>query len=395
MIEIIFGRGGSGKSYGELHIAVEKLRFGRQNIVTNLAINVPIFNAYLERHYPNEKIDLVSRLRILTVEETYEFWKYRGPEKWTGHEYEMLSDEGSNGVCYIIDEAGASGFSATGWAAKQGVGSRGLACLWYLDQQRKFGDDVFASNNGRLPTGIAKPFRDKAHTFRRYKNGYLAQYGPFKGRGRFEWTQYAQEPVGNAVEPIAKGTFEIGELASCYRTQDGVGVVGNNADIGRRAKGIPILWVIPAALVLGLLCVLIPWALGRGAQKFITGKAPAVQSVQATPVAVPAPPAGAAAVVSLAENQPVTVKGYVVLGSRCNVQLSDGRVLTEQSPELASIDRQSILLKNGQRLFFSQPQPARTLPAPDLTARTPAPREFPKFSGAFESNGSPFPRPNS
>lgn len=292
MIKVIFAPGGGGKSFFQMHVIVRQLRETRRNIVTNLAIKVPEFNAYLEHRFPDESLNLVGRLRVLTPSETYEFWRYRGPMKWTGNEYEYEEDKGVYGVCYVIDEAGVSGFSATGWAAKLGQGTRGERCLWYLDQQRKFGDDVFASTNGRTPEQIAKPFRDKAHGFIKLKNEYIAQYGPFRGRGRFVWKEFTEEPRKTS-EPVAMGKFQIDGLADCYRTQDGVGITGNNADIGARAKGIPILWVIPAALAVASLCVLIPWMLGKGVQSFVGGKAPAAETLAnptATPTTTPAAP---------------------------------------------------------------------------------------------------------
>lgn len=369
-IKILFGPGGSGKSFFQMHIIIKQLRETRRNILTNLAINVGEFNAYLEKHYPNESLNLVSRLRILTPEETFEFWKYRGNLRWTGDEYNCEEDKGVFGVCYVIDEAGVSGFSATGWAVKQSVGTRGERCLWYLDQQRKFGDDVFASTNGRTPEQIAKPFRDKAHGFIKLKNSYLAVYGPFRGRGRFEWSEFLEEPR-KASESIAKGIFTLGELAECYRTQDGVGVIGNAADKGARAKGVSILWVIPAAFVLAACCFLLPWALGKAANHAIsggnksassTGLVDGVASASTSSVFGPArrksvedqdePEAIARLVEDHTPERPLWVTGYVVKDAKINVQLSDGRFLTEKDKELQTVERNSVTLNTGQRLYM-------------------------------------------
>jgi hypothetical protein len=381
-IKIIFGPGGSGKSFFQMHVITKQLRETRRNICTNLAINVPEYNAYLERNFPNEDLNLVGRLRILTDAETFEFWKYRGPLHWTGNEYDYKEDKGANGVCYVIDEAGVSGFSATGWAQKQGQGTRGERCLWYLDQQRKYGDDVFASTNGRTPEQIAKPFRDKAHGFIKLKNGYLQKFGPFKGRGRFEWSEFLEEPR-KASEAVAKGTFTLGELSDCYRTQDGVGVIGNGADKGARAKGIPVMWIIPGALVLASLCVLIPYGLGKGASAYIAGDKKPVSSNSssgkdagngavadavngfmgpklhaAAPDERGIPPATLEPIYGhVTAEAPVWVAGWVVKGSRINVQLSDGRILTEEDGELAIVQRSGVTLKDGNRLYLLSRRP--------------------------------------
>ncbi|MBL9214400.1 MAG: hypothetical protein JNG83_02880 [Opitutaceae bacterium] len=274
-ISILFGPGGSGKSMYQMHIIVRELLHSRRNIVTNMALNVPEFNAYLERVYPNAQIDLVKRLRILTPTETLEFWKYRGPDVWngaTGDEYHVESDPGIHGVAYVIDEAGASGFSAQGWAAETGRSRRGTECSWYLDQQRKFGDNVYASTNGRFPTGIAKAFRDKAHDFTKLRNGMLTRMGMFRGSANFKRTHYTQEPGPN-TEPYDIGTFpmDFKGLGACYRTQDGVGITGHMADKGAKGKGIPIIWVFPMILAVGLLCVIVPMMIGRSAAAYISG----------------------------------------------------------------------------------------------------------------------------
>jgi len=395
-IKIIFGPGGSGKSFFQMHIIIKQLRETRRNICTNLAINIPEFHAYLESKY-GESFGLLGRLRILTEAETFEFWKYRGPLKWTGNEYEMEEDHGVHGVCYVIDEAGVSGFSATGWASKVGQSTRGERCLWYLDQQRKHGDDVFASTNGRTPAQIAKPFRDKAHGFIKLWNGYLAKFGIFKGRGRFEWKEFLEEP-GPKSEPIANGTFELGALAECYRTQDGVGVVGNGADKGARAKGIPILWVIPAALVLALMCVFIPWLLGKGASSYISrgveDKAEPAKAVVGPSGASVGRPAArrsgddAEVVPAPLEpiyadetpERPVWVTGWVTNGRKINVQLSDGRIMTEEDSELAKMARNAAHLRTGERLFLMARRPvvlSLSVPgsAPAVPVGTPTDKE--------------------
>lgn len=274
-ITILFGPGGSGKSLYQVSIIIRELRESKRNIVTNLALNLGRLNEYLEQTYPNESLNAVERIRILkTVEEMKEFYKIRGPMKWgagkSGEEYDMKEDAGAHGVAFVIDEAGACGFSAQGWAESVGRSTRGVECSWYLDQQRKFGDNVYASTNGRSPAQIAKAFRDKAHSFIRLKNGYLQTYGMFRAVGQFRALHYAVEP-GPSVEPFREEKWKMDPkgIASCYRTQDGVGVAGTNADIGARAKGIDIRWVIPAALLLGLACVVVPYMLAKGSSRFI------------------------------------------------------------------------------------------------------------------------------
>lgn len=397
-IGIIYGPGGSGKSFFQMLIVVKQLRETRRNICTNLSIKIPELQAWLERTYPNECIDAGARIRLLTEAETREFWRYRGPIKWTGTDaatvYDGVEDKGVNGVCYIIDEAGAAGFDALGWASSDGRTSRGTKAIWYLDQQRKFGDDVFASTNGRTPGQIAKPFRDKAHKFIRLRNEYLATYGPFKGRGRFVWKEYGQEPTGsNKVEPVQRGTFAYGTgLEDCYRTEQGVGVIGAKADKGAKAKGIPIMWVIPMALALSSLCFLVPYALGKIGGSVISGaaggegasKAPARETGKAGSGVGGAGggsdgvPAGSerrqkgATYLALANG--ATIVRYYADRYGARVELSDGVVLDRESPRLGAIGPNWVMI-DGERIAwraapseFYQPPP----PAPGLAPSAPS-----------------------
>ena len=402
-IGIIYGPGGSGKSFFQMLIVVKQLRETRRNICTNLSIKVPELQAWLERNYPDECIDAGARIRLLTEAETREFWRYRGPIKWLGTDaatvYDGVVDEGVNGVCYIIDEAGAAGFDALGWASSDGRTSRGTKAIWYLDQQRKFGDDVFASTNGRSPGQIAKPFRDKAHKFIRLRNEYLATYGPFKGRGRFVWKEYGQEPTGsNKVEPVQRGTFCYGTgLEDCYKTEQGVGVIGAKADKGAKAKGIPIMWVIPMALALSSLCFLVPYALGKIGGAVISKTATAEGERAAAAVAGSAGAGhvdegggvhqanpGSDGVQAAARRQKgatylsaangVTIVRYYVDGYTARVELSDGSILDHDSPRLGAIGPNWVMI-DGERIAwraapseFYQPPP----PAPGLAPSAPS-----------------------
>jgi len=53
--------------------------------------------------------------------------------------------------------------------------------------------------------------------------------------------------------------------------------------------------------------------------------------------------------------EPLRVCGYIVLGSRVNVILSDGRTLTELDPELKKIHRNAVFV-GGEKLFMKQPK---------------------------------------
>ena len=388
-IHILYGPGGAGKSYYQMRLIYDELAYGQRNVVTNLTIDLGALQQYLEKHNPGLKIDVCQRVRILTEAETQEFWKYRGPavltasDLWEGSPYNddltgvaplPVENRGAYGVLFVIDEAGAAGFSASGWAAKENNTTRGVACSWYLDQQRKFTDNVYASTNGRRPAGIAKPFRDKAHFFIKLKNGYLAQYGIFRGRGRFTASHYTHEPDA-ASEPMKEEHWELDAsgLAGCYRTQDGVGVKGNSADKGARARGIPILWAIPMFIAFALLLAVgIPMWFANGVKKVAEKKAAAAQAETKAKLAESpqTPDKGKPALVTppvrIDHESPATptegvkIAGIVETKHGVNVVLTDGRTL--QEGEFKKF-RTYVEERDGRRYYFKRPV-ERPLAAP-------------------------------
>jgi hypothetical protein len=362
MISILFGRGGSGKSLFQMHIIVRELRESKRNICTNLAIRVPEFNAYLERKYPNENLRLVERLRILTEAETRAgFWKIRGPQvrkriaedfgETIVHVHSWEETTGPDGVAYIIDEAGANGYSAQAWAQGGAAGKPfGIECAAYLDQQRKYGDNVYASTNGRLPNRIAKGFRDVAHEFIRLKNGYLKQLGMFKAVPEFVWESFETDPGPN-VEVSKKGKFKLGHdgIEDCYDTAAGTGFIGTKADKGSRAKGLDIRLVFPLAIGLSLLVIVVPKLMGSGIAHAIVPKG---SEAQAVPQPEPSKKSGGSVIRTLHEgaerflgsrskhsddDEEVYVTGFVDYSDRLSrhleVILSDGERFSGEGVE--------------------------------------------------------------
>jgi len=74
MIRIWHGQTRSGKSYHMFKDGVEELGLGDRFVATNLTIHEDKLHTYLDKHYPEAKVDLHKRLRILTTEESLEFW---------------------------------------------------------------------------------------------------------------------------------------------------------------------------------------------------------------------------------------------------------------------------------------------------------------------------------
>jgi hypothetical protein len=360
-IHIILGKPGAGKSLYAVRRLIDELRDTERNIVTNLPVRPDRLNEYLQTKWPDRDFRLLQRLRMLTDDEVKQFWTIRGPEIVGGGAGSNLDakyfpdSQGLRGVAYFLDEAHIA-FNAREWA------SLGKGCLHYLSQHRKLSDIVWVIT--QAPGNLDKQFRSVAEDFTVIRNEYTAKYGIFRGRGRFVRRTYLSEPSGDKAEPFETAQFELDGVKECYDTAKGIGVHGSKADIGRRAKGIPIMWVIPAALVLALSCVFVPYLLGKGAQKFLGGEPKQAAKVERPekldtdraeefPVASPAPlgaPSNWHA--DTTPEKPLYLTGYTVRGQRFNAVLSDGRTLTERDGVVSSIERNGLVLKDGTVIGF-------------------------------------------
>lgn len=374
-IHVILGKPGSGKSLYATSRVLEELINGNRNIVTNLPIHLGRLNEYVQILHPNLDCRLVQRLRLLDDDEIKSFWEFRGPD----------GDKGENGVAYFLDEAHIA-FNAREWA------TLGKKALHYLSQHRKLGDVVWPIT--QAAPNLDKQFRSVAEDFTVLRNEYTAKYGVFKGRGRFVRKSFNSEPTANG-EPFETATFTLDKkgIASCYDTAKGIGVHGSKADIGRKTKGINILWVVPAGMALAACCVAIPFALGKATQHFVTaGNAQATEAAGAILTASPSSSVqthsktsksssvGASddAINALVEDKtpdrPLFVTGYVQRNGKINVQLSDGRFLTENDAELLKVDKNCVWLSSGERLYMLQ---KRRFPIAENTIKQDTPAKIP------------------
>jgi len=77
-IHFISGKPGNGKSLYAVRLIIDELVHGNRTVVTNVALKEKELREYLDKEYPSFMGDLSSRLRILTTEETGQFWLIRG-----------------------------------------------------------------------------------------------------------------------------------------------------------------------------------------------------------------------------------------------------------------------------------------------------------------------------
>jgi ribosomal 50S subunit-recycling heat shock protein len=423
-IHVILGKPGSGKSLFATKKIIRELRESKRNIVTNVPLNIDKLNEWVQKKFPNEDLQVPQRVRMLSDDELKRFWEFRGPgseEEWTEAtppkfedfytpnydgmetlqilvERELATERfektlkrwladrdrafmafgdrvGKNGVCYLLDECHIA-FNARDWA------TIGRGALHYLSQHRKLGDIVYPITQS--PGNLDKQFRSVAEDFTVLRNEYTAKFGVFKGRGRFTWKTYLHEPTtGNKAEPFISGSFVFNGEEHCYDTARGIGVHGNKADIGRRAKGIPIMWVIPMGLCLALSCVAVPWFLGKKAGDFVTGGKIAVNGVTSAEKGKEKPKEkDALALIRqqqaiVPEIKPLDEKdkkeersellqpkepavyptGYVIRNRKVNVTMSNGTVYSEadnvegETPVVDKLTRTSVNI-NGKKMWF-------------------------------------------
>ncbi len=423
-ISFINGKPGSGKTLYAVMLIIRELLFGNRIVVTNVPLKLGRLNEYLQQVAPGRNIPLFGPNRRLILlddndqarelyvkysqeyygttdpdererifqryeqsiktmsvtEEAREFWKHRS---LPGRRFEE-----DTGALIVLDELHIH-FNARKWA------QTGDACLHYLSQHRKFGDDLICITQAL--GNVDKQFRSVAEDFTMIINESKRKFGPFRGRNRFVRASYYKEPNSPRDVPFERVAFQLDAkgVASCYDTAAGVGVHGNKADTGKKPKGIPIMVMLPAGVALvAIVAGGIPWALGKMAGAWVGGGAEPARSEQpvrerrieavrdirdgfaglvpeanssagllgqnprerVTMVELPVP----AIPETRAPENPLYVAGIAVLNrpgvlGRFNIFLSDGRVITEADQAIARVTRSRVEFSNGESLWIGKP----------------------------------------
>lgn len=254
-LNIVIGPTGSGKSLFEMVLADMFLRTDTRVIITTLAIDVPRFSEWLAETYGDKApSNIAARILRIDANDLATFWRIRGitydgdygyiPVKrgrFGGEDWKAPTV----GVVYLLDELQVK-FKAREFMKNSGE------FLDYQPQARKLGDTIL----GVSPASslLDKGFRDLANQCIVLRNMYKLKVGMFTAPRKIIAQAYLNCPPAHGEEPLAKHEFTIDAkgLASCYKTQEGVGVIGIAADIGKVARGIPYWVIFPAALILGL-----------------------------------------------------------------------------------------------------------------------------------------------
>lgn len=224
-------------------------------IVTTLAIDPFRLAEYMVEVYGDDAPpNIASKIIRIGPEDLATFWRVRGIQYDGDYGYvaRKLGRFGSqdwqvaqSGVIYMLDELQVK-FKAREFMKNSGE------FLDYQPQARKLGDTIV----GVSPASslLDKAFRDLANQCFVLTNMYKLKVKGFTAPRKIVARVYTNCPPVHGEEAIDKHEFTIDAkgLASCYRTQEGVGVKGIGADLGKVARGIPWWTIIPGGLVLGV-----------------------------------------------------------------------------------------------------------------------------------------------
>lgn len=291
-VHFICGKPGAGKSLYAVRWVLRELRQSKRSIVTNLPLDVPRICEYLHDEY-GESFNASQRIQILDMAETGSFYRHRNlgyrieereRVEFENRHLDVLKMPMSEGVLYALDEVDIY-FSARGYASNSGD------LFWYFKQHRKLGDDclLIVQHEGNVDKQLRTLAQDYTYCRNRGKAKMPGFFGLVRQISGFTAQQY-QEPyrAGAVQTDLTYFTLDEKGVASCYRTQQGVGLRGGAADMGRKeVKG-----VSPVVLVVGIVAalVLIAWLPGKLFRMYQAKNNPQISSgVAKSQVAAPVP----------------------------------------------------------------------------------------------------------
>ncbi|MCH6257411.1 zonular occludens toxin domain-containing protein [Puniceicoccaceae bacterium K14] len=270
-IHFVSGKPGHGKTLYSVGKIVRELSFSARRVITNVPLDLPRVNEYIQEKHPKANPELHDRLVILDETQTKEFWKFRGDD-----------DRSKLGCLIVIDEIHIH-FNAREWM------KTGKDCLHYISQHRKLNDDIIAITQSI--GNVDKQFRSVAEDFSVMRNEYSAKFGPFRGRGRFTrktYDSYTGDSQRQVPFEVSHFQLDASGIASCYNTSAGVGVLNDsNPNKLKPAKGIPVMLIWPVLGIIVILITLVPWFLSRASadqiEKTFTSENSSIEDVKEIP----------------------------------------------------------------------------------------------------------------
>jgi len=257
VIQLFVGTPGASKTYSALRVEiVPELVYGQRLIITNAPLFVDKLNAWLAVNHPEWKDDINLRVRLITEEQTKEFYRYRGMVDDIGHvtredalrgKHLPYGENRGPGVLYVIDEAHIP-FDSREWA------TTGPELTYYNSQHRKLNDElVFITQFEKLVDVRVRGFVQQFVYLN--NNGMEKFWSFFQKPNTFTMEIHRKPPSIGSPPPMEKRTFRMDyTLANCYDTSAGVGITGRKMPETRRKKGLNMWWLtVPALAVVYLL----------------------------------------------------------------------------------------------------------------------------------------------
>jgi len=304
MIELITGKPGAGKGLYSVKLVLDELSQGKRPIITNLAVKLdPWVNgagipqmgmrAYLKAKY-GSTFNVDKRVLRISDDEAAEFFRFRVNKdgervecaaRWgkdqtdkrgKPNEFDTEAAVEAGGALYLLDECWKF------WGSRNWKDT-GATLLFYNAQHRKLGDDVLMATQHckQLDTAI----RQVAQNFQVVRNHSMERFGWFRQPDVFTVATFGDIP-GPSVMRQCMATFKLDArgIGGCYDTSAGVGVVGQGAaDVGRRKKGLNMLYVVPCVVVAAAIVIAVPHYASKGFFSTMKGSKPKVAKQSAEP----------------------------------------------------------------------------------------------------------------
>jgi len=416
MIEMVTGKPGAGKSFWITREVVLTLPEGEWGVVGNLPLLLPKLYEYFMKSGRKWQ-DIFARVRLITDEETQEFWRFTpwytilpGGSARDRREYEKYlamkkrGDKMREVEVRRMNEFAVESVNALAWVSKQREDDPDLSpfppVLQIIDEahiafdSRKWDDAsdaltrinsqhrklrwriIFATQFLGLIDKRVKGFAEK---FRVFKNMFGARKWNFiEMPKRMRELVYTVEPTPNAGPPDEEHwwSFDM-EIAGCYDTMAGVGIAGGRKAEMRGTRGFKLPWW---SVFVGL--GVFVWAGAKlpemavnsvkdGFSKFTAPRlqpptaekkqAAGIRSTTKTPVLTQQ---SNASVTQPPNVERIYVTGVVMTKTRAKAMLSDGRVL--QGKPGAWITSDYVLGPDGEQYWMKphKPQPVATQAKP-------------------------------
>ena len=358
MITIVTGPPGNGKSLLEQTVTVEEWLNTDRDIVTSTPVRIvpwvtgdgrPMMGlagylrVTLKREFPESKIirpGIVSAGKLLVVEDESELgtlfmWRR---DKTTGEWFKLRWDSENeqfdredlarigNGQFIITDESWKC-YSSRRWKDAEKVTE------FYGRQHRKFGDDWHLVSHSHKDLDIQ--LNRMAQQWQICTNYGLRRLSLFRQPPLFEVKTFYEPPSSHTARPMHTVIRRLDvRLAQTYDTSAGVAVGGGRrADVKRRRKGISMVWLIVAVVVLLICLAVLPKLMGvmfqgwfRRSTGIKEGQPTNAVPAQVVPAVRPAHGAGGEPLSDVASGEKVQLAGWFLNDNKLRVLYSDGRM---------------------------------------------------------------------